>query len=367
MAVNFSPIFNGWQGFTAAGLPLSGGQIFTYLAGTSTPSPTYTTSVGNVANANPIVLNADGRPPQEIWLTSTVSYKLVLQDSLGNQLGTYDNITGIDNSTPAALSEWVVTGLAPAYVNATTFTLAGDQTATFQIGRRVQYQLGSGLNTGSITNSVFGAVTTVTVVTDSIPLDVTLSAVNVGFLTATKPSVPTNFKSPISGPSIAISGAATIGSTAVISGLVTGSVGMNVGNIAQASATTLDWYQEGSTTMSIAGSTTAGTATYGGRIMRWTRIGQLFVFDLFLDWTAFTGTGFILITGTFPFTVSSSVPTAVTITSENLTYPNDLSCIVTSSAGGTIQIGSTSSGGTFSLIAVDATATIYISGSVRVA
>jgi hypothetical protein len=142
---------------------------------------------------------------------------------------------------------------------------------------------------------------------------------------------------------------------------------MNVGNIAQASATTLDWYQEGSTTMSIAGSTTAGTATYGGRIMRWTRIGQLFVFDLFLDWTAFTGTGFILITGTFPFTVSSSVPTAVTITSENLTYPNDLSCIVTSSAGGTIQIGSTSSGGTFSLIAVDATATIYISGSVRVA
>lgn len=92
--VSLSPIFNGWQGFTPAGLPLTLGQIYTYQAGTNTPALTYTTSAGNVANSTPIALDAGGRPPQEIWLDDSLAYKFVLQDSLGNTLGTYDNITG---------------------------------------------------------------------------------------------------------------------------------------------------------------------------------------------------------------------------------------------------------------------------------
>ena len=66
--VSLSPVFNGWQGFTPAGWPLTLGQLFTYQAGTVTPLNSYTTNAGNVANSNPIVLNADGRPPQEIGL-----------------------------------------------------------------------------------------------------------------------------------------------------------------------------------------------------------------------------------------------------------------------------------------------------------
>lgn len=201
MAFNFSPIFNGWQFFTPSGLPLSGGFLNTYLAGTSTPANTYTTRIGNVPNSNPIALLADGRTPQEIWLDSTLAYKFVLTDSLLNQIGTYDNIVGIDNSAPAALTEWVLFAPAPSFVNATTFTLAGNQMSLFEVGRRVLYTLGAGQYTGSITASVFGAITTVTLATDAIPLDGTLSAVAYGFLDALKPSVPTAFVSQVTAPS----------------------------------------------------------------------------------------------------------------------------------------------------------------------
>lgn len=92
MSVVFSPILNGWQGFTSSGIPLNAGLIYTYAAGGTTPQATYTTNAGNVANANPIVLGSDGRPPNEIWLTAGVSYRFDLKDSLGNLIKTYDNI-----------------------------------------------------------------------------------------------------------------------------------------------------------------------------------------------------------------------------------------------------------------------------------
>lgn len=73
------------------GDPLSGGTIESYEAGTSTNKDTFTTSVGDIANANPIVLDANGRA--SIWL-ETGSYKFITKDSLGNIISTVDNITG---------------------------------------------------------------------------------------------------------------------------------------------------------------------------------------------------------------------------------------------------------------------------------
>lgn len=101
--VFLSPIGNGAQFFTAGGLPLNGGFINTYLAGTNTPQPTYTTSLGTIANANPIVLGNDGRTTQEIWLTQGITYKFVITDSLSNILGTYDNLYGISDYPGAVL------------------------------------------------------------------------------------------------------------------------------------------------------------------------------------------------------------------------------------------------------------------------
>ena len=101
MAVTLSSLAGaGAQFFDNNGVPLAGGLIYTYLAGTSTPEATYTSSTGVTAHANPIVLNAAGRiATGEVWLTSGVEYKFIVQTSLFVQLGSYDNIPSINDFT----------------------------------------------------------------------------------------------------------------------------------------------------------------------------------------------------------------------------------------------------------------------------
>ena len=95
MSVFLSPIGGaGWQFFDNDGSVLSGGKIYTYTAGTTTPKATYTTSTGNIAHSNPIILNSAGRVPTgEIWLT-VGAYKFVLNTSTDVLIATYDNILG---------------------------------------------------------------------------------------------------------------------------------------------------------------------------------------------------------------------------------------------------------------------------------
>jgi hypothetical protein len=101
MAVNLSPFGGaGWQFFNNNGVPLAGGKIYTYAAGTTSPQTTYTTNSGVTANSNPIVLNSAGRVPSsgEIWLTVGASYKFVLKDSSDVLIATYDNISNLFNT-----------------------------------------------------------------------------------------------------------------------------------------------------------------------------------------------------------------------------------------------------------------------------
>jgi hypothetical protein len=102
MAVNLSPIGNGFQFFNNDGLPLNAGKIYTYQAGSTTPLATYTDSSGLIANTNPIILGTDGRPPSTIWLTEGFFYKFVLKDSSDVTIQTYDNLYGIIGATPPA-------------------------------------------------------------------------------------------------------------------------------------------------------------------------------------------------------------------------------------------------------------------------
>ena len=96
MSVSLSPYAGaGAQFFDNNGNPLAGGKIFTYAAGTTTPLATYTDYTGNTANpVYPvgIVLDSAGRTPAQIWLTEGLSYKFVLQTSLGVTIKTDDNI-----------------------------------------------------------------------------------------------------------------------------------------------------------------------------------------------------------------------------------------------------------------------------------
>jgi len=79
------------------GVPLAGGCVFTYAAGTSTPQASYIDSTGTATNTNPVILDAGGRA--SIWLTSQ-GYKLTLftaggvNCASGSQIWSVDGITG---------------------------------------------------------------------------------------------------------------------------------------------------------------------------------------------------------------------------------------------------------------------------------
>lgn len=89
----------------ANNLPVSGGLIWTYLAGTTTPTPTYSDVGLSVVNANPIVAGADGR--FVAFLAPGNAYKFVYEMPAippalhGVVIATRDNITAIPISSPS--------------------------------------------------------------------------------------------------------------------------------------------------------------------------------------------------------------------------------------------------------------------------
>lgn len=193
-SVNLSPLGPKPQFLLSSGLPAVGAQLFFYVAGSvGTKQNTYTDSTGTVANANPIVLNALGEPSTEIWLQSGIAYKIVYApvgdtDPPASAVWSVDNIRGI-NDTTTTVSEWVASGVTPTYVSATQFTMPGDQTSDFQVGRRLRSTITAGTGYHTITAASFGAgITTVTV--NGTSLDSGLSAVSYGILSADNASSP---------------------------------------------------------------------------------------------------------------------------------------------------------------------------------
>ena len=107
----------GAQFFDNSGGMLSGGLIYTYAAGTTTPEATYTSNTGASALPNPIVLDASGRiPTGQIWLSYGVGYKFTVKTSTGTLIGTYDNIPS------AALPPLVNDAVSIAYEQGTNTT-----------------------------------------------------------------------------------------------------------------------------------------------------------------------------------------------------------------------------------------------------
>ena len=123
MAVNLSPYGGvGAQFLDNAGNVLTGGKIYTYAAGTTTPQATYTNASGAIPHSNPIILDASGRVPGgEIWLTDGLLYKFALKDSNDVLIATYDNVIGINsNFVNYAVQEEIQTATA----GQTVFNLA---------------------------------------------------------------------------------------------------------------------------------------------------------------------------------------------------------------------------------------------------
>ncbi len=81
------------QFFTNAGVPLVAGKVYTYITGTATPTPTYTNPDLDVshANANPIILDGNGRCV--MYLPATPGIKILVTTSADATVYTQDLIS----------------------------------------------------------------------------------------------------------------------------------------------------------------------------------------------------------------------------------------------------------------------------------
>ena len=168
MSVTLSPLAGAAaQFFDDNGVPLSGGKLYTYAAGTTTPKAAYTDYTGATPHTNPIILDAAGRPPSEVWLTFGDAYKFILKDSNDTLVGTFDNIEGIPPFYTARASV-VFNGSTAAIssslnVNSVVRNAAGNYTITFTSGilSNANYAVsGSALGTTSLAPFVFADTTT---------------------------------------------------------------------------------------------------------------------------------------------------------------------------------------------------------------
>jgi hypothetical protein len=139
------------QFFTSAGAFLVGGKVYTYIAGTSTPKDTYTTSTAGTPNANPVILNARGEA--EIYWTG--AYDVVLKDA-----------ADVTIWGPVRLEEGVITGNLSVAGNATiTGTLAVAGAVSLGDAQADTVSIGGVVHKNAAGNWVFPAPSSGTTIT----------------------------------------------------------------------------------------------------------------------------------------------------------------------------------------------------------
>jgi len=220
------------QIFGSDGLPLVGGKIYTYAAGTTTPLATYTDSSGGTANTNPIILNSLGQA--NIWLASSSTYKFSVYTSADVLLYTVDNIaTPIDylslvtslaspppigstapdtgafttlNATTGTVTTLTsttgnITTVNATTINATNITATGTVTAetlTFEGG-------------GSMTKLAEPAIKPITATVAANALTVTLNPTTLDFRSSTLTSGTVVSRSVSAAISVTVSSGSTLG------------------------------------------------------------------------------------------------------------------------------------------------------------
>lgn len=198
-SIVYNPRFKAWVPVT--GVPASDYSLRTYAAGTTTNQAVFTDAACTIPAANPVVLDSNGEAT--LYAVAGTLYKFALYDPTNTVLQAgwpVDSITiyggGTGGGGTSSVSEWVPSGLVPAYISGTSFSFpaaAGNVTSTYTPGRVLQTTNTSGTVYSTITASSFGTFTTVTV-TPYLPggtaLDSGLSVVNYSLLNASSPSSP---------------------------------------------------------------------------------------------------------------------------------------------------------------------------------
>lgn len=173
------------QFFDSNGNPLAGGTLEFYEAGTANPKAVYGDGNGAVSLGTTVTLDSVGRA--KIWLDGY--YKVILKNSLGTTIWTEDNVSSAYSpaaSSAPTMSEWQLQDDVLTYIGATSFSVPGDQTLVYTIGRRIKATVTAGTIYGTITNVAAAGgpiVTTVTVLWDlAFALDAGLSDVWTGII-----------------------------------------------------------------------------------------------------------------------------------------------------------------------------------------
>jgi len=142
-----------WNGLRDnSGNPLSGGKVYTYEAGTTTPKAVYTASDKSASATNPLILDAYGRA--QVWADG--AYKFRVDTSANVTLYTLDNqVYGYDDG------ELLWGGTSGGSANAHTLTSVGT-ISSYSSGQRFIFIAGNS-NTGATTLNVnsIGAVSIV--------------------------------------------------------------------------------------------------------------------------------------------------------------------------------------------------------------
>jgi hypothetical protein len=136
-------------------------------------------------------------------------------------------------------------------------------------------------------------------------------------------------------------------------------------NVAGMTSELLNDYEEGTFTPTMEGSTTAGTGTYTRQTGVYTKIGNLVTCNVWLQWSAHTGTGDILLAG-FPFTSIGTTNYRASGTFgwvENLTL--SANCIATMAMSPSSTVASVTQypagGGAATSVAMDTAANLHYS------
>lgn len=123
------------QFFDSDGIPLAGGKIYTYAAGTTTPITTYVDAAGTTANTNPIILDSVGQA--NIWLLTTASYKYVVKDANDVLIFTTDNIA-VTLSVASFASPPIIGNATPNLGYFTTISLTDNTASKLNVGTTAQ-------------------------------------------------------------------------------------------------------------------------------------------------------------------------------------------------------------------------------------
>jgi hypothetical protein len=245
MTVFLSPLAGAGQQFLDnSGNPLTGGLLYTYTAGTTTPANTYTSSSGVTAHSNPIIMDAAGRLESEVWLTGEVAYKFILRDSAGALLGTYDDIYGINDVS--------ATGVPWSEITATPTTLAG-------------YGITNGLST-TVAASTYAPINNAALTGTTTIQDAAAASHTAGYLDVPQSLKVANYQLVLAdrGKSVVMNGASLTltvpANSAVAFPIGTAIVVINIAATSLSVAITTD-------TMTLVNSTTTGTRTLAQNAM----------------------------------------------------------------------------------------------------